>query len=195
MEPEDPTEGSAEDAANATPPPDAERSKLFTLVYDELRAAAHAILRQERPGHTLTPTDLVHEAYLRLASAESGAVNDRMHFRRIAARLMRQILIQHARRRAADKRGGGRLRVTFAGELAVAGQPDFDWLDIEDVLSSLEKLDARKAQVVELRLFAGLTFQEAGEALGVSSKTIEGDWYMARAWLQVELQRKGLGPG
>ena len=159
--------------------------QLFPLVYDELRALAQRILGGERPGHTLQATALLHEAYLRLAGLDAASIADRVHFLRIAARSMRQVLVDHARRRDAEKRGGGgRARVTLAGVVAEGSADGVDVLDLDDALRRLAALDERKARVVELRFFAGLSTGEAAAALGIAPKTAEADWYFARAWLR-----------
>jgi RNA polymerase sigma factor (TIGR02999 family) len=167
---------------------------LFAVVYEELRAIAGAIFRKEKIGHTLQPTALVHEAYLRLVDAERLEGTDRACFLAAAARVMRQVLIDHARRKGADKRGGDRLRVVLEESSAVVTERDVDVISFEELLGELERLDERKAKVAELKLYSGMTFEETGAALGISSKTAEADWYMARAWLRAELKRKGLAP-
>jgi RNA polymerase sigma factor (TIGR02999 family) len=155
--------------------------QLVPVVYDELRRVARAHLRAER--HTsLQPTALVHELYLRLVDRDRMIVRDRTHFFAIAARLMRQILVDHARRRLADKRGGG---VTIIGleEVEPPRTPGVDVLVIDEALDQLMSVDARICRVVELRFFGGLNIEEAAEALEVSPATVERDWAMAKAWL------------
>jgi RNA polymerase sigma factor (TIGR02999 family) len=157
------------------------------LVYDELRRIAAAHLRRERAGHTLQPTALVHEAYLRLLE-QSGQFHDETHFRATASRVMRQILVDHARRRGADKRGGGWLRVALCDdEVGGAADRDVEILALDEALEELGRLDERKSRVVEMRFFGGMTCSEAAVNLGVSPKTAEADWYMARAWLHRRL--------
>lgn len=160
---------------------------LAPAVYDELRRLAGAYMRREQQGHTLQATALVHEAYLRLAGADAPWT-DRRHFVGIAARSMRQILVERARARGAQKRWGALARVSLADSLAVpvAGPPD--WLPaLDDALTRLEQLDPEQARIVELRYFAGLTAEETAEALGVSLATIKRRWSLARAWLHREL--------
>ena len=164
--------------------------RIFALVYDELRAVASRIMSRERPGHTLQPTVLVHEAYMKLIDQESLRWNDRAHFLAIAARAMRQILIDYARRRGTDKRGGPWKRVTLDDEIALGPGPDLELLDLNSALERLAALDGRAAHVAELRLFGGLSVEEAAHVLSVSPRTIKADWAMARMWLSREL-----GPG
>jgi RNA polymerase sigma factor (TIGR02999 family) len=187
-----------------TPPPSAEdlvrrlgegepqaAADLLPLVYDDLRAAAGAMLRQERPGHTLQPTALVHEAFMRLAGSSEPAWTSRAHFRAIAAKVMRQILMDHARRRDAVKHGGDMRRVTLTGAAeneAGLGAGDVDVLDLHAALEKLATLSARQAQVVEMRIFGGLTVNEVAHVLGVGTTTVDDDWAIARAWLARELR-------
>lgn len=161
--------------------------RLFTLVYEELRAIASRMMSRERAGHTLQPTVLVHEAYIKLIDQESFRWNDRAHFLAIAARAMRQILIDYARRRGADKREGGWRRVTLDEEMALGAGSDLELLDLDSALVRLAVLDGRAAHVAELRLFGGLSVEEAAHVLSVSPRTIKGDWAMARMWLSREL--------
>ena len=163
--------------------------KLLPIVYDELRRLAAAYLKNERSDHTLQPTALVHEAYLKLADQKDLQWQDQTHFRALAATAMRQILVDHARRRATDKRGGDWLRVTLDEALAAAEDRNIDLLALDEALSSLAKLDHRKCRVVELRFFGGLTCDEAAHTLDISPKTAEADWYMARAWLRQQLSK------
>ncbi len=158
-------------------------------IYRELKAVAAALLRAERPGHTLQPTALAHEAFLRLGDrlgdayrGESGEIG----FRALAAAAMRRILVDHARRRAADKRGGGWLRVELPEATVEAPEP-LELLALNEALEELGRLDERKARVVELRFFGGLTGDEAAGALGIARSTVEADWFMARAWLRKRL--------
>lgn len=173
--------------------PDAAKD-LFVLVYDELRALAGSFFRKERAGHTLQPTALVHEAFVRLVGATRLDGQDRAHFLAAAARVMRQVLIDHARRKVADKRGGEWIKVALDEGIATSDRSDIDAVAFEETLTTLEGLDPRKAKVVELRFFAGMTMEEAASVLGISPRTVEADWYMARAWLRTELKRKGLAP-
>jgi RNA polymerase sigma-70 factor, ECF subfamily len=160
---------------------------LLPLVYSELRSIADAYLRRERPGHTLEPTALVHEAYARLVGSENLDWKDRAHFIAIAARSMRQILVNHALAKNAEKRGGGQHRLSLDEALAVFEDRSIDLLALDEALKKLSDLDPEQARVVELRFFGGLTVPEAAEALGVSVRTVERDWTMARAWLRREL--------
>ncbi|MHC5115220.1 MAG: ECF-type sigma factor [Planctomycetota bacterium] len=166
--------------------------EVMPQIYDELRRIAGAYLREQRKGHTLQPTALVHEAFLRLIDVSQIPWSDASHFRAIAARVMRQVLVDHARRTGAAKRGGDRLRVTLDTADAVATDDALDVLDLDTAMKELAELHERKAQVVELLFFGGLTHAEAARIVGVSQKTIEADWYMARAWLGSRLGDKEL---
>jgi len=160
------------------------RDELMPIVYAELRRRAAAHLRHERPGHTLRPTDLLHEAYLRLCAQNAGFKN-RDHFFGVASRLMRRILVDHARARSAAKRGKA-LRVTLAEDVAAASPPA-NLLELDAALDELAALDEREAQVVELRFFGGLTLQETARVLGISLATAKNDWAHAKAWLFARL--------
>ena len=166
------------------------RDELMPLVYAELRRRAAAHLTRERPGHTLRPTDLLHEAYLRLCAQNAGFKN-RDHFFGVASRLMRRILVDHARARSAAKRGRG-LRVTLADDVAAASAP-MELLDLDAALDELASLDEREARVVELRYFGGLTLQETARVLGVSLATAKNDWAHAKAWLFARLDQGSSG--
>jgi RNA polymerase sigma-70 factor, ECF subfamily len=163
--------------------------RLAPLVYDELRRRARRHARGERPNHTLQPTALVHEVYLRLVRLDRIEWQDRFHFFAIAAREMRRILVDSARARRYLKRGGGAVPVTFDDALAVS-ERGVDLLALDDALSLLARQDARKARVVELRFFAGLTGQEIAATLDVSTDTVTRDWQMAKLWLRRELRRE-----
>ena len=163
--------------------------ELLPLVYRELHTLAQAKLRGSDQGHTLQPTALVNEAYLRLFGAERKGWNDSKHFYRAAANAMRCILINHARDRQRLKRGGGAARVPLDDQMLLFQERAIDLLDLEEVLRGLEERDPRQVDVVELRFFAGLTVQETAEILGVSTRTVEEDWRFARAWLLRELTR------
>jgi RNA polymerase sigma factor (TIGR02999 family) len=165
---------------------DTARDRLIPLIYAELRQRAAGHLRRERPGHTLRPTDLVHETYLRLR-AQNAAWQNREQLFAVASRLMRRILVDHARMRAAAKRGGG-LRMTLVEDLAVAAPVEPDLLDIDGALEELSALDERQATLVELRFFGGLDIEEAARSLGVSVATANRDWVMAKAWLYRRLK-------
>jgi len=160
---------------------------LLPEVYDELRRLAASYMRKERETHTLQATALANEAYVRLADQTKVKWRGRAQFLAIAARAMRQILVDHARRHGAAKRGAGIARVTLSDTTATFGQPVLDLLDLDDALTALGMLDDRKAKVVEMRFFAGLTTKEAAEALEVSETTVDDDWALARAWLRRRL--------
>jgi RNA polymerase sigma-70 factor (ECF subfamily) len=164
-------------------PPEDGPDRLLPIVYGELRRLAAAYLRGERPGHTLQPTALVHEAYLRLIDQKQIDWANRAQFIGIAAVMMRRILVNHARDRIADKRGGGAEHVplTLAGE--GIGAPEVNLLDLHDALTDLSESDPRKGRIVELKFFGGLTTGEIAETLDVSVATVERDWKFARAWL------------
>ena len=168
--------------------PDPEVDVLLPLVYDELRRLAAAYLRRERPWHTLQPTALVHEAYLRLLKDKPGRWQNRAHFCAIAAHSMRQILIERARARGALKRGGVQARVTLDEGLLPAASPGIDLLALDEALQRLEQLDAEQARLVELRFFGGLTIEETAEAMQISAATVKRHWTVARAWLARELE-------
>jgi len=158
--------------------------ELLPHVYAELRDLARTLMRQERRGHTLDATALLHEAYLRLAAGALPDLQDRRHFIALVARSMRQVLVDHARARTTAKRGGGRLRVTLHDSSLQTTGPGLDVLALDDALTALAELDPRKCRVVELRFFGGLTFAESADVLGIAPKTVEADWYAARAWLR-----------
>lgn len=163
------------------------RERMLPLVYDELRRLAAGYLRRERAGHTLQPTALVHEAYLRLIDQRRADWTNRAQFVGLAAVMMRRILVNHARDRLAAKRGGAadRLPLTLAGE--PAGSPEIEVLELHQALDRLAERDRRKAEIVELRFFGGLTMEEIAAAVGVSLATVEREWQFARAWLRREL--------
>lgn len=167
----------------------ASADRLFELVYPELRRLAGSYMAGERAGHTLQPTAVVNEAYLRLADLSRMKWQGRTHFFAVGARVMRRLLIDHARGHASQKRGGEWRRVTLSG---TGGSDDRglepeELLELDRALGKLQALDERQARVVELRYFGGLTVAEVAEALGVSRRTVEGDWTHARAWLRREL--------
>lgn len=168
---------------------------LLPLVYAQLRGLSEAIFRAENPGHTLQPTALVHEAWLKLAG-HLDSLADRTHFFAVASKAMRQVLTDHARTARRSKRGGNALRVTLDGQLppddarnAQSGQHELDLVDLEDSLAKLAKLNERHARMVELRLLGGLTIDETATALGTSHATVERDWVTVRGWLRRELGR------
>jgi RNA polymerase sigma factor (TIGR02999 family) len=164
------------------------RDRLMPLVYQELRRRAAAYLRRETPNHTLQPTALVHEAYLRLVDQRQAAGSNRAHFFALASQMMRRILVDRARARRRAKRAGGWTQVALDDATAVAPETDVNVLDLDDALTRLAAFDARKSRIAELRFFAGLSVDETGEVLGVSRATVERDWQAARAWLYKELQ-------
>jgi RNA polymerase sigma factor (TIGR02999 family) len=157
--------------------------RLIPLVYDELRRVAGRRLRGESPGHSLQATALVHEVYLRLVDVDRMTVTNRAHFLGVAATLMRQILVDHARRQRADKRGGDATMLSLDEVSPAAPDRGVDVLALDEALNALSAIDARQCRVVELRYFAGLKIDEAAEALGVSPATVEREWAMAKAWL------------
>jgi RNA polymerase sigma factor (TIGR02999 family) len=162
---------------------------LVPLVEPELRRVARGYMRRERAGHTLQPTALVNEAYLRLAEMGRVDVKDRAHFFALSARLMRRILVDLFRAKRNQKRGGDVRRVPFDAGLAVFGPPDEDLVAIDDALTAFARVDPRKAQVVELRFFGGLTVDETADALNVSPDTVMRDWKVAKVWLARELEK------
>jgi RNA polymerase sigma factor (TIGR02999 family) len=164
--------------------------RLVPLLYDDLRRVARGHLRREGPGHTLQPTALVHEVFLRLVDVDRMTVKSRTHFFALSARLMRQIFVDHARRRQAGKRGGGATVIGLneaAGAAAPASSSSVDVLALDEALDALSSFDDRQCRVVELRFFAGLNIPEAADALGVSTATVEREWAMAKAWLHQRL--------
>jgi RNA polymerase sigma factor (TIGR02999 family) len=160
----------------------AARDQLFSFVYAELRRRADRYLRRENSGHTLQPTDLVHEAYLRLSAQNPGWKN-RVQFFAVASQMMRRILVDHARARRAAKRPDRTIQVTF-GEAPGRDPREVDIIALEEALEELAKADARTAQLVDLRFFGGLTQEEAASVLGISLATANRDWRVARAWLR-----------
>jgi RNA polymerase sigma factor (TIGR02999 family) len=166
--------------------------ELMPLVYGELRRLAAHYLRIERSGHTLQPTALVHEAYLRLVDQRRVAWQNRAHFFGIAAQMMRRVLVDHARRRAAGKRDAATYRIAPEGaEPGAEADRELEILALHDALTGLERLDARQARIVELRFFGGLSVEETAEAAGVSTATVKREWRTARAWLRRELDSAG----
>jgi RNA polymerase sigma factor (TIGR02999 family) len=164
----------------------AAHDRLLSAVYDELRELARGYLRRQRAGHTLEPTALVHEAYVRLIQQDHPGYQSRVHFFAVAAKAMRQLLIDHARRKGAAKRGEGWERITLS-ELRSARTSDIDLLDLDEALGELGRLDAQQCRIVELRFFGGLTIEETAEEVGVSTATVEREWRSARAWLSARL--------
>ena len=164
--------------------------RLMPLVYEELRKLAHHYLQLERPGQTLQSTALVHEAYLRLVKHDEPVDwQGRSHFFGVAARLIRQVLVDHARKHNAAKRGSGDLRLAFDESLGGAADGDVDLIRLDDALTSLSLIDERQSRIVELRFFAGLSVQETALVMNVSDRTVKREWASARAWLFRELER------
>ena len=164
------------------------RDQLLPLVYGDLRRKARWFMRQENPGHALQTTDLVHEAFLRLVHQPVVEWQSRGHFYSVAAKAMRSILVDHARASAALKRGRGGQQLTLGAADEVAGtKPAIDVLELDEALGRLAELDPDQSRLVELRFFAGLSIEEAAEALGTSSATVKRQWRVARAWLNREL--------
>ncbi|MCA9752821.1 MAG: sigma-70 family RNA polymerase sigma factor [bacterium] len=161
--------------------------KLLGLLYPELHRLAESLMRRERSGHTLQPTALVHEAYLKLVDDTRVEWQDRAHFLGIAARAMRQILVDHARKHQAAKRGGGMQRVTLDESFGEAAGREFEVLALNEALEKFARVDERAARVVELKVFAGMKIAEIAHVLDVSKRTVDGDWAMARMWLGREL--------
>jgi RNA polymerase sigma factor (TIGR02999 family) len=166
------------------------RDRLMQVVYRELRRRAAAYLRRERPGHTLQPTALVHEAYLRLVDQNAAVWQNQAQFFAVASQMMRRILVDAARARKAAKRSGQWARVTLDGAVAEHLAADVPVIDLDAALADLATFDARKSQIAELRFFGGLTVEETAHALGLSNATIEREWKVARAWLYAHLKDK-----
>lgn len=162
-------------------------SRLLPLVYEELKAMAESHLRQERSGHTLQATALVHEAYLKLVEQRSTDWQNRGHFFAIAAQAMRRILCNHARDRSRQKRGGKRKRVDLSDSIVLADAPEVEFDALDDALVKLGAMDERKVRIVELKFFAGLSIEEIAQFLEVSTATVKREWTLAKAWLAREL--------
>jgi RNA polymerase sigma factor (TIGR02999 family) len=159
------------------------REALVPIVYDELRKIARRCLAGQRRSHTLQPTALVHEAYLRLARRDSMEWQGRIHFFAMAAQMMRQILVDHARKQAASKRGGNAVTVELDESSATAKKPDLDLIVLDDAMKRLASLDSRQCQIVELRFFGGLSIEETAQFLNISPATTKREWATARLWL------------
>lgn len=162
---------------------------LLPLVYDELRGLARSYLAGERRDHTLQATALVHEAYLRLVKQEDVHWQSRAHFFAIAAQLMRRVLVDYARSRLREKRGGGAVKISLSETLDVPQKTVIDFLALDEALDGLAKLDLRQSQIVEIRFFGGLSIQETAETLALSPATVKRDWVTAKAWLFHEITR------
>jgi len=163
---------------------------LMPIVYADLRRVAAGYMRREAAGHALQPTALVHEAFVRLVDQKRVKWRNRAHFFGVAAGMMRRILVDHARRRRAEKRGGDWERVTLAGdEAAAGGQKDIDALALDEALGRLAAIDPQQERIVELRYFGGLTIDETAEVIGISAATVVREWTIAKAWLRCDLSR------
>ncbi len=170
--------------------------ELLPRVYEELRALGQRMMNREGPGHTLQPTVLVHEVFLKLSREDAQQWADEVHFRAVAAMAMRRVLIDHARARSAAKRGGGRkAHLDGLDPAASTGITNEDLLGLDEALDTLRALNERQARVVELRYFGGMTFEQVAESIGVSTNTAKNDWRFARAWLQRELEGGAPPPG
>ena len=163
--------------------------QLIPVVYDELHRQAARYLRREHPGHILQTTALIHEAYLRLINQQNIEWQNRAHFYAIAARLMRQILVDHARRRQATKRGGSDIKVPLEEAMVISPGENVDLVALDEALTRLAAIDPQQSRIVELRYFSGLSVEETAEVLGVSSRTVNRDWNVAKAWLRQQIAR------
>ena len=163
--------------------------QLFSLVYEELRRQARRYLRREDAGHTLQTSELLHEAYIRLAHLEKGRWASRNHFFAYTAKMLRNILADHARNKQRRKRGGGAIRVTFSEADAVSAEPDIDLMTLDEALERLAAIDPGQVRIVELLYFGGLSLEAAADVLEVSRSTVAREWNIARAWLHRELTR------
>jgi RNA polymerase sigma factor (TIGR02999 family) len=164
---------------------------LLPLVYEELRRLARHYLRLERPDHTLQSTALVHEAYVRLVGQSAPQWQGRSHFYGVAARLMRQILVDHARTHAAEKRGGDAVRLTLDERVLAGPQRDFDVVALDQALDRLAEVSPQQSRIVELRFFAGLSIEDTADVMGISPATVKRGWTAARAWLFREMSPEG----
>ena len=164
--------------------------QLFPLVYEELRRLAHRYMTQERPGHTLQTTAVVHEAYLRLIDQKHVQWQNRAHFFAIASQMMRRILITHAQSHAYAKRGGGALKVSLDEAAVLSPERASDLIALDEALKGLTAIDPRRSQVVELRFFGGLSNEEIAEVLNISTNTVTRDWNVAKAWLHREMSKE-----
>lgn len=160
---------------------------LFPIVYDELRSIAAKYLRNERRNHTIQATALVHEAYIRLIKWETVSWQNRAHFFSVAAQIMRNILVDYARRKKSEIRGGNFEQITLDERVGFAQMSEIDLVDLDDALNELEKLSERQSKIVELRFFGGLTIEETAETLKVSEMTVKRDWNFSKAWLYEKL--------
>jgi RNA polymerase sigma factor (TIGR02999 family) len=168
---------------------------LMGAIYADLRRLAVSHMQAERADHTLQPTALVHEAYLKLIDQRSTDWKDRMHFFAVASRIIRRILVDHARERLAEKRGGGRGRIPVEEAEHLVGAPGVDITALDEALDELAELDARQAQIVEMRFFGGLTIEEIAEVLSIGKRSVDREWQCARAWLYCRLADDEDGEG
>jgi RNA polymerase sigma factor (TIGR02999 family) len=164
------------------------KEALLPLLYEELRALARHFMQDERAGHTLQTTALVHEAYIRMGGRKDDAIENKTHYMRIAAQAMRRVLIDHARRKQSTKHGGGRQREVVENFDEFSINTSIDLIALDSAIEKLASLDPQLAQVVELRFFGGLTIEETAKVMGVSPRTVKYDWRMAKAWLREEMQ-------
>ena len=164
--------------------------QLVPLVYDDLRRLAAGYMGRETPGHSLQPTALVHEAYVRLVDQRRVHWRNRAHFFGVAASMMRRILVDYARKRRADKRGGAAERVTLTEDVAAAEQNDLDVLTLHESLERLAAFDPQQERIVELRYFGGLTIDETAEVVGISPATVVREWTIAKAWLRIDMSAR-----
>ena len=162
-------------------------NELMPLVYAELRKRAAGLMRRERDGHTLQATALVHDAYVKLVQQQNVDWRGRTHFFALSAQAMRRILVDHARSRSRSKRGGDQIKVSLDEGKALSAENEADVLALDQALRALAELDPRQAQIVEMRFFGGLRCEDVAHSLGVSKRTVEGEWTMAKAWLRREL--------
>jgi len=160
---------------------------LMSQIYDELRVLAEALLDNERSDHTLQPTALVHEAYMRLKERSDDCWQNRQHFYRAAAQAMRRVLVNHAVKHKRPKHGSGKIRLILADSAAIQEETDIDLVVLDEALTRLAEVDSQKCSVVELRYFGGCTIAETAQALGISTATVEREWRTARAWLRSEM--------
>jgi RNA polymerase sigma factor (TIGR02999 family) len=167
--------------------------QLVPMVYDELRRIAHRYMRRQAAGQTLQTTAVVHEAYMRLAGQDEIAWQNRAHFYGVCAQVMRSLLVDRARARGAAKRGGGQYKVSISDGVAAPGNPDIDIVALDDALERFAAIDPRKARIVELRYFGGLTVEETAAFLDLSPITIKREWLKAKAWLYNELRQENQG--
>lgn len=160
---------------------------LTPVIYDELRRIAAQYLRKERPHHTLQPTDLAHEAFLKLIDVGGIDWQGRAHFFAVSAQVIRHILVDHARARAADKRGGGAERIELTEALCICNEPDIDLLVLNEALEELASFDPQQSEIIELRFFGGLTIEETAAVIGISPATVKREWALAKAWLSQKI--------